>query len=313
MTRQEIFNKLYSLIGNKYGVAGLMGNLIAESNLQSNNMQNCYEGVYNDNTYTQAIDNGSYSRERFRSDAIGYGLAQWTYGPRKANMYDYIKGRGKSIGDCEAQIDFLIKELSSDYGSTLRVLKSATSVKEASDYVLVHFESPADQSESVKQYRTNLGLGVYSECWTGVNTIVTIDLLAVAKEVIAGYYGNGQDRVNKLTEAGYNATDVQNKVNELLNVNTKSIDEVVKEVIAGKWGNGQDRYNRLVQAGYNASDIQTRVNNTLGVTNIIKYTVQYGDTLSKIANKYKTTVKALATKNNIQNPNLIFVGQVLSI
>lgn len=43
------------------------------------------------------------------------------------------------------------------------------------------------------------------------------------------------------------------------------------------------------------------------------YTVQQGDTLSKIAKMYNTTVGDLATKNNISNPNLILVGQVIKI
>lgn len=38
----------------------------------------------------------------------------------------------------------------------------------------------------------------------------------IAKEVIAGKWGNGQDRINRLTKAGYNAKEVQAKVNELL-------------------------------------------------------------------------------------------------
>ena len=38
----------------------------------------------------------------------------------------------------------------------------------------------------------------------------------IAKEVIAGKWGNGQDRVNKLKAAGYDAAAVQKKVNELL-------------------------------------------------------------------------------------------------
>ncbi len=41
------------------------------------------------------------------------------------------------------------------------------------------------------------------------------------------------------------------------------------------------------------------------------YTVQAGDTLYSIAIKFGTTVAALAAKNNIANPNLIQVGQVL--
>lgn len=43
------------------------------------------------------------------------------------------------------------------------------------------------------------------------------------------------------------------------------------------------------------------------------YTVKRGDTLSAIAKKYGTTVSALATLNNIQNVNLIYIGQVLKI
>jgi hypothetical protein len=39
---------------------------------------------------------------------------------------------------------------------------------------------------------------------------------AIAKEVIAGKWGNGTERKNRLTEAGYNYREVQDKVNELL-------------------------------------------------------------------------------------------------
>lgn len=38
----------------------------------------------------------------------------------------------------------------------------------------------------------------------------------VAREVIKGLWGNGQDRVNRLTEAGYDYSEVQKMVNELL-------------------------------------------------------------------------------------------------
>lgn len=47
----------------------------------------------------------------------------------------------------------------------------------------------------------------------------TIDELA--KEVIAGKWGNGNDRKNRLTNAGYNYNEVQNKVNSLLGSNNK--------------------------------------------------------------------------------------------
>lgn len=43
------------------------------------------------------------------------------------------------------------------------------------------------------------------------------------------------------------------------------------------------------------------------------YTVQPGDTLSALARRYNTTVQAIVNANNIANPNLIRVGQVLEI
>lgn len=45
----------------------------------------------------------------------------------------------------------------------------------------------------------------------------------------------------------------------------------------------------------------------------IIYTVKSGDTLSKIAKLYNTTVQSIATQNNIKNVNLIRVGQTLVI
>ena len=43
------------------------------------------------------------------------------------------------------------------------------------------------------------------------------------------------------------------------------------------------------------------------------YTVKSGDTLSGIASKYGTTYQELAKLNNIENPSLIYPGQVLKI
>lgn len=43
------------------------------------------------------------------------------------------------------------------------------------------------------------------------------------------------------------------------------------------------------------------------------YIVKKGDTLTKIAKKYKTTVAQLVKWNNIKNPNVIKVGQKLRV
>lgn len=89
----------------------------------------------------------------------------------------------------------------------------------------------------------------------------------IAKEVLQGKWGNGADRKNRLTNAGYNYADVQKKVNELANTNKaptkKSVTEIAKEVLQGKWGNGAERKRRLTQAGYNYAEVQKKVNQML--------------------------------------------------
>ncbi len=51
----------------------------------------------------------------------------------------------------------------------------------------------------------------------------------------------------------------------------------------------------------------------VGITSAYDYTVQSGDTLYSIARRYNTTVSDLVATNQIANPNLILVGQLLNI
>lgn len=92
----------------------------------------------------------------------------------------------------------------------------------------------------------------------------------------------------------------------------KSINEIAKEVIEGKWGNGEDRKRNLTNAGYDYYTVQQEVNRILS-NNKTYYIVKSGDTLSKIAKMYGTTVNQLVSWNNIKNPNLIYVGQNLRV
>lgn len=156
-----IWNFLYGRIQNAYGVAGLMGNLKAESNLNPRNMQNSYEKKlgFTDDTYTAEVDSGAYGK--FASDKVGYGLAQWTSEGRKKALLEF-KGN-RSIGDLEMQLEFLWRELITSYKGVLNGLKVADSVREASDLVLTKFERPKDQSEAVKVKRASFGEDFYKK------------------------------------------------------------------------------------------------------------------------------------------------------
>lgn len=157
---QKIWNYLVGKGLSKAGAAGLMGNLYAESCLNPINLQNTYEKKlgYTDAAYTAAVDSGSY--KNFVRDSAGYGLAQWTYWSRKQNLLNFAKKAGKSIGDLEMQLDFLWNELQG-YAAVLSVLKTASTVKSASDSVLVNFERPADQSATAKNRRAGFGQVYY--------------------------------------------------------------------------------------------------------------------------------------------------------
>ena len=116
------------LIANGYGevqTAGVLGNINVESDFIVNNMENAYEeggtkankpldengNFYNDQTYTDAVNSGKYTRTRFINDAVGYGLLQWTYVDRKAGLYDLAKNSGRDIDDLNLQMEWILKEL----------------------------------------------------------------------------------------------------------------------------------------------------------------------------------------------------------
>ena len=169
---EKIWNYLKAAGLSDCGVAGLMGNLFAESALIPTNLQNSYEKSlgFTDAEYTAAVDDGSYSN--FAHDSAGYGLAQWTYWTRKQSLLDYAKRCRKSIGDLEMQLAFLVNELAG-YSGVMSVLKTATTVQAASDKVLVDFERPADQSQTAKKRRANYGQKYYDKYAGGTAAATT--------------------------------------------------------------------------------------------------------------------------------------------
>ena len=160
---EKIWNYLRDKGINAYGAAGLMGNLREESGLRPNNLQNSCEKRLNitDVEYTRLVDDNAYPS--FATDKAGYGLAQWTSSNRKQGLLNFVRSRKCSIADLEAQLDYLWYELNNSYKSVLSAIKSATSVRSASDIVLTQFERPKNQSEAVKVNRASYGQEYYNK------------------------------------------------------------------------------------------------------------------------------------------------------
>lgn len=155
------------------GACGLMGNQYAESaGFIANRVEFlCLTRlkergkIYTDESYTAAIDSGKITKAEFLNPLpnkqYGYGISQFTTPARKSGLYSFTIEKDKSIADEDAQLDYVLYELEKLFPQTFRILKTAKSVKEASDYVLIHYERPADTGIKMKNLRADYAQQYY--------------------------------------------------------------------------------------------------------------------------------------------------------
>lgn len=296
---------------NNFAVAGIMGNLYAESGFKPTNLQNTYEKKlgYTDATYTAAVDNGSYTN--FVKDSAGYGLAQWTYWSRKQALWEYAQSVGKSIGDLTMQLDFMWKEMQG-YKSMMTTLKSATSVLEASNAVLTQYEKPADQGEAVQKKRAGYGQTYYDK---------------YAQKATAS---TPTDNLYRVQCGAYSKLENANK--QLAAVQAKGFDALIKKVgnlykvQTGAYSvkaNAEAQLTRVKAAGFTDAYITNESSGTVVATSpateskpdYITYTVKKGDTLWDIAKKYLGNGSRWKEIYNLSGltSQTIYAGQKLKI
>lgn len=139
MTKQQIYDRFRAAGLSHAGICGLMGNLMAESSLISNIAQRGMTSL-SDEEYTERFDRKPESCYR---DSVGYGLAQWTFRSRKQALWSFAHGRGKSVGDMDMQLDFILHELREDYPGLFAFLCSTDDVYAAAERVCTEYERPA--------------------------------------------------------------------------------------------------------------------------------------------------------------------------
>lgn len=170
MKKEEIIWNFFKSKGlNDYACAGIVGNAYAESGCESNNLENMYQQRFgmSDNEYMSAVDNGTYTN--FVHDCAGWGIFQFTYFTLKKGLLDYARQTNRSIGDINMQLEYSWILFEKSYSGMLKKLRSATSVLQASNAILLDFERPADQSVTAQQKRASLGQKFYDKYATSGN------------------------------------------------------------------------------------------------------------------------------------------------
>ena len=173
-----------------------------------------------------------------------------------------VKGAGYRLG-----IDALKKVSTACYTGNLRAALKAAGFEVLTENKYLTSDAYLLEGDILLNDNAHVATNLTTGSKASETSAPSKSINEVAKEVVNGKWGNGSDRTNRLTAAGYDAKAVQNEVNRILKGNasapSKSINEVAKEVINGKWGNGSDRTNRLTAAGYDAKTVQNEVNRIL--------------------------------------------------
>ena len=168
------------------------------------------------------------------------------------------------LGDVAAKVTV---NLSSASTPTTTPSTSKTTEEVAKEVIAGKWGNGEDRKQRLTAagYNYSLIQAKVNELMGAKTTVSSKSIDELAREVIQGKWGNGEERKNRLISAGYDYSAVQAKVNELMGgiKSTKSVDQLAHEVIYGYWGNGQDRKNLLTAAGYDYNIIQARVNELL--------------------------------------------------
>ena len=110
----EIWNELMMVIGNPYGVAGVMGNMQSESSFHTTSLNKTYfPDAYKNVTgeeYTEMVDSGTCPAVIYTKGA--YGLCQWLSG-RQKTLIEYAQEFGVSVSNGALQLNYCISELQS--------------------------------------------------------------------------------------------------------------------------------------------------------------------------------------------------------
>lgn len=154
MNEKYIWDYLTKRINNPYGVAAIMGNLMAESSL------NPAKANTKNKNYVKDVKNSTVD---FIHDRVAFGLVQWCYWSRKEKFYNYVKENYgiDNIDNLYTQLEYMLYEMKNYYKTAYNAVINATDIRTASDVVMLKYEKPAGTEEKYKKRRASYGQQYY--------------------------------------------------------------------------------------------------------------------------------------------------------
>ena len=199
---EHIWNYLSSKGLGSLAIAGIMGNMQQESGFNP-----------------KVMEGGGESDEVNLDSDRGYGLCQWSFS-RKQDLANFAQSQGKSSGDLETQLDFMLSELSR--GDTISKMDNAGSAGEAAAIFHSDFERSNDGPEVIKNRMDNAEQAFQTK-GKGIATGST-------------FKGSGSSSSNNGPQGIFGAlSELTNKISSLTNIFGQG---------KSKYGKGKSEYGR---------------------------------------------------------------------
>lgn len=141
MSKATIWTYLKQQGLSDIAVAGIMGNMEAESNCEACRVQGDFSSTRTlSKIYAEQFN--TYPQQCFR-DAKGWGLCQWTFYTRKEDLWNFCHDRNTGVEDETAQLAFFIHEMKRDFPTTWNALQNAPDIRTAAYLICHNYERPA--------------------------------------------------------------------------------------------------------------------------------------------------------------------------
>jgi murein DD-endopeptidase MepM/ murein hydrolase activator NlpD len=156
-------------------IAGIMGNMQAEAHFESRLVEYGYKnsrGEISKAGKPSSLDDDMPPSSNDKGQP-GYGIVQWTSPGRKKGLVELAASRNVKVSDFKTQLDYLWQELTTTYKKQLDKVKATSTIRAASDIILIEFEVPGGRFDpKVQSTRAGFGQKIF-DLYANDSSIIT--------------------------------------------------------------------------------------------------------------------------------------------